>query len=156
MVYEFAPSHVENPSSSATAPLKKSEVHAHIPVCFDTDANHMALLGASVLSTTNNIPFLASNELTGKKLKMVLDLPQPKVVTQALSIEFPICLIGGRLAIGVSEFPECRSSLWKQFTDMFIADVADRDFVFCACSPADGPVACQASRCDTSFISATC
>ena len=48
--------------------------------------NHMALLGASVLSTTNNIsPFLASNELMGKKLKMILDLPNRKVVTQAPS-----------------------------------------------------------------------
>ena len=120
-------------------PTQYSEVHVHLPVCFDNNLTNMVLLGGSVLSTTNNIPFLASNELMGKKLKMILNLPQQKAVMEALGIEVPICLVGGHLAIGITEFPPDahQSCLWKQFTDMFDAGLADRDFV---CAPADGPV----------------
>ena len=120
-------------------PTQYSDVHVHLPVCFDNNLTNMVLLGASVLSATNNIPFLASNELMGKKLKMILNLPHQKAVMEALGIEVPICLVGGHLAIGITEFPPDahQSCLWKQFTDMFDAGLADRDFV---CAPADGPV----------------
>ena len=113
-------------------PPQFSHEHALIPTCFDFKENHMMLLGASVISTTNNIPFLASSTLMSNKLKMVLNLPDQEAYIGLLDITVPICKVAGHLALYINQFPECaaKSNIWSVYHKMCHDPDLDSDLLF--------------------------
>ena len=90
------------------------------------------LLGASVISTTNNIPFLASSTLMSNKLKMVLNLPDQEAYIGLLDITVPICKVAGHLALYINQFPECaaKSNIWGVYHKMCHDPDLDSDLLF--------------------------
>ena len=112
-------------------PTQYSHEHVQIPVCFDEGEKNMMLIGASVISTTNNIPFLASNDLMTNKLKMVLNLPCQEAFLGLLNITVPICQIAGHLALDISRFPKMASSskMWGHYHEMCLQPDHDPDLL---------------------------
>lgn len=92
----------------------------------------MMLLGASVISSANNIPFLASNALMTNKLKMVLNLPGQEAYLGLLDTAVPICKVAGHLALDISKFPSqaSKSDMWKHYRNMCLEPHADMDLMY--------------------------
>ena len=118
-------------------PPQYSYQHALIPACFDFVESNMMLLGTSVISTTNDIPFLASNNLMSNKLKMILNLPGQEAYLGLLDVTVPICKVAGHLALDITKFPEnaSKSEIWKRFHAICLEPSADSDLLHI---PADG------------------
>ena len=113
-------------------PTQYSHEHVQIPVCFDEVEKNMMLIGASVISTTNNIPFLASSDLMTNKLKMVLNLPCQEAFIGLLNTTVPICQIAGHLALDISKFPKMASSsqMWRQYHEMCLQPGHDPELLY--------------------------
>ena len=113
-------------------PTQYSHEHAQIPACFDHKEEHMMLLGASVISTTNNIPFLASNDLMANKLQMILNLPEKEAYLGALKTTVPIYRVAGHLVLSISSFPKSASNspIWDRYQKACIGSDADAEMIY--------------------------